>query len=84
MFESEYRLILGESARFEWTSTAYPDFDNEQQLRTKTDVALLFPIGGVTSKWNWKIGARHFYQFNPVNGAVPNDVEAYFNILFAK
>lgn len=82
--ESEYRQVLFSTSRFEWTTTAYPDFTTQQQFRVRTDVALVFPIGGRTSAWNWKIGGRNFYQLNPVPGAVPNDVEAYFTIMYSR
>lgn len=82
--ESDFRRRIWEGSRFEWITTMFPDFSAEQQLRIRTDLALLFPIGGKTSKWNWKIGARHFYQLDPVPGALPNDVEVYFTVLYTK
>lgn len=84
MAEGDYRRLIGKAARVEWTSTMYPDFTTDQQFRVRTDLAVVFPIGGVTSAWNWKIGARHFYQLNPVPGAVPNDIETYFTLLYSK
>ncbi|QDU59650.1 hypothetical protein Pan216_04810 [Planctomycetes bacterium Pan216] len=83
LLEGEYRRLIGESARIEWSGTAFPDFNSEQAVRVNNDAAILFPIGGVTSHWKWKIGVNHRYQLDPVNDAKPSDVTAYFNILYA-
>lgn len=84
MVESDYRRILWDAVRFEWTAGLFPDFETEQQFRFRNEVALIFPIGGKTSRWNWKLGGRQFYQYDPVKGARPSDVEAYFTILYQR
>jgi hypothetical protein len=83
--ESEYRRRLGEAARVEWTLTAFPNFDNEEQIRVRNEACLLFPIGGTKSCWNWKIGAKHEYQLNnAVQLASPSDFQGYFSIMYSK
>jgi hypothetical protein len=83
LVEADYRRVIGEASRFELTSSAYPDFDNNQQFRIRTEAALLFPIGKA-SVWNWKIGVRHEYIMEPVLGTMPNDIEGYFSIVYTK
>jgi hypothetical protein len=82
--EGDYRRRLGDAIRLEWTSAALPDFDSEQQLRLRSEGALLFPIGGARSAWNWKLGAKYEYQFDPVDETKSNDVEGYFAISYMK
>lgn len=84
MLESEYRRMLGKATRVEWTATAFPDFDNEQQFRVRNEASIIFPIGGPKSPWNWKLGVNHTYQLNPVDATKTSDVEGYFAITFAK
>ncbi|MBY0586712.1 DUF481 domain-containing protein [bacterium] len=83
LLEADYRRIMGEASRFELTSSAYPDFDNNQQFRVRTEAALLFPIGKA-SVWNWKVGVRHEYIMNPVITTKANDIEGYFSIVYTK
>lgn len=83
LVEGDYRRIIGEASRFELTSSAYPDFDNNQQFRIRTEAALLFPIGKA-SVWSWKVGVRHEYIMNPVITTKANDVEGYFSIVYTK
>lgn len=83
LIEGDYRRLIGEASRFELTSTAFPDFDSEQQFRIRTEGALLFPIGRA-SVWSWKVGVRHEYIMNPVMGTNPNDVEGYFSIVYTR
>ncbi|MFO0948377.1 MAG: DUF481 domain-containing protein [Planctomycetota bacterium] len=84
LLESDYRRLLGESARVEWTCSAFPDFASEQEFRIRNEAALLFPIGGKQSPWNWKLGVRHDYQVNPVDNTRASDVEGYFSIAYTK
>ncbi len=81
--EADYRRVIGEASRFELTSSAYPDFDSNQQFRIRTEAALLFPIGKA-SVWNWKVGVRHEYILDPVLNTKPNDIEGYFAIVYTK
>ncbi|MGL4462986.1 MAG: DUF481 domain-containing protein, partial [Planctomycetia bacterium] len=81
-FEGEYRRAFWGTTRFEWTSTLFPNFDNERQLRVRNDAAILFPIAGVKSGWAWKIGVLHEYQMDPIPTTSPSDVNAYFSIAF--
>lgn len=83
LVESEYRQLIAEATRIQWTTSAFPDFDSEQQFRVRSDAAMLFPIGGVKSHWNWKLGLIHEYQLNPVTGAKPSDITGNFSILYA-
>ena len=83
LMESEYRRLLGESVRVEWTATAYPEFDEGDQFRVRNDAALVFPIAGKTSPWNWKIGTKHEYQIEPAEDTRSSDVEGYFAITYA-
>lgn len=82
--ESEYRRVVWDSTRFEWTSRAFPDFDTDQSLRVRNEAAVLFPIGGKQGPLNWKIGIRHDYQSDPVRNARTSDVEGYFAISYLK
>lgn len=84
LLESDYRRLLGESARVEWTCSAFPDFASEQEFRIRNEAALLFPIGGKLSPWKWKLGARHDYQVNPVDNTRASDIEGYFSIAYSK
>lgn len=84
LLESDYRRMLGESVRIEWISSMFPDFDSDQQLRLRNEAALLFPIGGKASPWNWKLGVQHDYQLNPVTTVKPNDVFGYFSIAYLR
>lgn len=83
LIEGEYRRVLGETSRFEMTSTMYPDFDSEQEFRIRTECAVLFPIATI-SPWNWKVGVRHEYILDPVADTNPNDVEGYFSIVYTR
>jgi hypothetical protein len=83
LVEADYRRVIGEASRFELTSSAYPDFDSNQQFRIRTEAALLFPIGKA-SVWNWKVGVRHEYILDPVLNTKPNDIEGYFAIVYTK
>ncbi len=83
LVEADYRRVIGEASRFELTSSAYPDFDSNQQFRIRTEAALLFPIGKA-SVWNWKVGVRHEYILDPVLNTQPNDIEGYFAIVYTK
>lgn len=83
LLESEYRQLIGDTIRIEWTTSAFPNFDNEQQFRVRSDAALLFPIGK-SSAWSWKLGLRHDYQLDPVGETRSTDVEGYFSITYAK
>lgn len=84
LVESDYRRVLWDSARFEWTLSMFPDFDKDQSFRVRNQAALLFPIGGKASPWNWKLGVRQEYQLDPVNQTNSSDVEGYFSISYAK
>jgi hypothetical protein len=84
LLESDYRRLIWETVRIEWTCSAFPDFDSEQQFRVRNEAALLFPIGGKTSPWNWKLGVQHDYQLNPVENTKPSDVFGYFSIAYTR
>lgn len=83
LLEGEYRHLIGDSTRVEVNSTAYPDFDSDQQIRVTTEAGLVFPIGGHKSHWNWKVGFQHIYQMNPVDDTKPSDFGGSFSILYA-
>jgi hypothetical protein len=83
LLELDYRRLIGESTRLEFTSTAFPDFDSEQQFRIRTEGALIFPIGRPKA-WSWKLGLRHEYIMDPVITTQPNDVEGYFSIVYTR
>lgn len=83
LLESEYRHLIGETVRIEWTTSAFPNFDSEQQFRIRSDAALLFPIG-TSSAWSWKLGLRHDYQLDPIGTTRSTDLEGYFSITYSK
>jgi hypothetical protein len=83
LVESEYRRVLWETSRIELTTTAFPNFATTQSFRIRNEAALLFPIGGYKSAWNWKVGARQEFTEHPAPGTKPQDVEVYFSIVFA-
>lgn len=87
LVESEYRRAFSESLRLEWTMRAFPDFTQEGRVRVRNEAALLFPIGGKRSPWNWKIGVRHSYEQTAAQARSrtnPQDVEGYFSITYFK
>lgn len=83
LVEGDYRRVLGDAVRLEFASAMFPDFDSEQQFRVRNEGGILFPIGGKKSHWNWKIGAKHEYQLDPVRSTRSSDVEGYFSISYA-
>jgi hypothetical protein len=83
LVESEYRRLLGKALRFELMTKIVPDFQTERQLRVTNQGALVFPIGDITSHWNWKIGLNQEYQLDPAQNTKSTDVEGYFAITYA-
>lgn len=84
LVELDYRKLMGESARFELTTSAFPDFQSDDRFRLLNDAALLFPIAGKSSPWNWKLGIRNQLERIPARNTRISDVEGYFAITYAR
>ncbi len=82
--ESDYRHAFTDAIRLELTTSAFPDFSDAERFRVRNVAALLFPIGGEDSHWDWKLGLRHEYQIQPVDAVPSNDYEAYFAITYSR
>ena len=82
--ESDYRQVFWEQSRFEWKMTTFYDFDDRPRFRFRNEAALLFPIGGCVSPWNWKLGARHEYVSESTGTTNKGDFEGYFAIQYTK
>jgi len=82
LIDSEFRRIFWEHCRLEWNCSVFPNFAQQQTIRIRNEVGVLFPVGH-KSCWNWKMGLRDEYTENPGPTVSPHDTEMYFAIVYS-